>query len=200
MNGRRLSTVTAIALLGTGCAATSGARTSAADGVALGDASGEPLRLEGEALTLKWDAQEMTGSVGERDADARHPPGHAGGTRHGPQAPGRRGAAEASSATAATPASEGPAAAGRYAARGPTFSRGNGSFPGGRRRGGTPPVDARELKTPFEGSGALRLLGGGDGARHLFREGAPPAQVPVAAVTPVGAWGSMRPYSPSLRR
>ena len=51
-----------------GCAATSGPRTSAFDGLALGDASGEPLRLEGEAITLEWDDQEMTGSVGDRAA------------------------------------------------------------------------------------------------------------------------------------
>lgn len=87
MNRLLLSTVTVISLLGTGCAATSGAR-DASSGVALGDASGEPLRLEGEAITgphsslvieqdglrgrfrthsvaLKWDYQQLTGLVGD---------------------------------------------------------------------------------------------------------------------------------------
>ena len=83
-----LSTTTAaLFLLGAGCAATSGAGSSS-PGVALGDASDEPLRLEGAAITgpdsslvieengirgrfrarpvsLEWDHQQMTGSVGE---------------------------------------------------------------------------------------------------------------------------------------
>ncbi|QSQ20183.1 hypothetical protein JY651_33620 [Pyxidicoccus parkwayensis] len=83
-----LSTATALSLLGTGCAATSGAHASTAS-VALGDSSGEPLHLDGEAITgphsslviegdgmrgrfrthpvaLKWDYQQMTGSVGSQ--------------------------------------------------------------------------------------------------------------------------------------
>ncbi|WP_164008060.1 hypothetical protein [Pyxidicoccus trucidator] len=87
MNRLLMSTLTALSLLGTGCAATSGAQ-GAASGVALGDASGEPLRLEGAAITgphsslvieedgmrgrfrthsvaLKWDYQQLTGSVGD---------------------------------------------------------------------------------------------------------------------------------------
>lgn len=80
-----LSTATAL-LLGTGCAATSGAHAPA--GVPLGNASVEPLRLDGSDLTgpssslliakdgmrgrfrtrpvaLQWTHQEMTGSVGD---------------------------------------------------------------------------------------------------------------------------------------
>jgi hypothetical protein len=87
MNRLLLSTVTAVALLGTGCAATSGAQ-GASGGVPLGDASGEPLRLDGAAITgpqsslvieedglrgrfrarpvaLTWDYQRMTGTVGD---------------------------------------------------------------------------------------------------------------------------------------
>jgi hypothetical protein len=86
-----LSTATALFLLGTGCAATSGAHASSGS-VALGDASGEPLRIEGPAITgpnsslvieedgmrgrfrtrnvsLKWDYQQMTGSVGDLATD-----------------------------------------------------------------------------------------------------------------------------------
>lgn len=82
-----LSTATVLSLLGTGCAATSGAQGSAS-GVPLGNASTEPLRLDGPALTgptsslliaedgmrgrfrtrpvaLQWTHQEMTGSVGD---------------------------------------------------------------------------------------------------------------------------------------
>jgi hypothetical protein len=83
-----LSTVTALCLLGTGCAATSGAQASATS-IPLGDAADEPLRLEGTAITgptstlliaqdglrgryrtrpvaLQWDYQRLTGTVGER--------------------------------------------------------------------------------------------------------------------------------------
>ena len=82
-----LSTATVFVFLGTGCAATSGGRASTGS-VPLGDASGEPLSLAGAAITgpnsdlvieedgmrgrfrtrpvtLKWDYQQMTGSVGE---------------------------------------------------------------------------------------------------------------------------------------
>ena len=82
-----LSTATVLSLLGTGCAATSGAQAST-QGVLLGNASVEPLRLEGTTITgpnsslsiegdgmrgrfrtrpvaLQWNYQEMTGSVGE---------------------------------------------------------------------------------------------------------------------------------------
>ncbi|NMO20247.1 hypothetical protein HPC49_23095 [Pyxidicoccus fallax] len=82
-----LSTATVVSLLGTGCAATSGAR-DASSGVPLGSAALEPLRLEGADITgptsslrlvedglhgrfrtrpvsLQWSHQEMTGSVGQ---------------------------------------------------------------------------------------------------------------------------------------
>ncbi|MCP3144213.1 hypothetical protein [Pyxidicoccus xibeiensis] len=82
-----LSTVAVVSVMGTGCAATSGAHASSG-GVRLGDASEEPLRLEGTAITgptsslviagdgmrgryltrhvsLQWNYQELTGSVGE---------------------------------------------------------------------------------------------------------------------------------------
>ncbi|MFP2925519.1 hypothetical protein ACLESO_09925 [Pyxidicoccus sp. 3LG] len=87
MNRLLLSTVTVLSLLGSGCAATSGAQSST-HGSPLGDASVEPLRLEGTAVTgptsslvidqdsmrgrfrtrhvaLQWNHQEMTGSFGE---------------------------------------------------------------------------------------------------------------------------------------
>jgi hypothetical protein len=89
-----LSTVIAVSLLGTGCAATSGAQAVSARGVPLGNASVEPLRLDGTSLTgptsslhvdatgmrgrlrtrpvaLEWDQQTMKGSVGERATDMR---------------------------------------------------------------------------------------------------------------------------------
>lgn len=82
-----LLSTAALCLLGTGCAATSGAQ-GAASGVLLGNASVEPLRMEGPAITgpnssllidgdgmrgrfrtrsvaLQWTHQEMTGSIGE---------------------------------------------------------------------------------------------------------------------------------------
>lgn len=85
-----LPAATAICLLATGCAATSGAH-GAGGGVALGDASGEPLRLEGTSITgpnsslsidgdalrgryrtqpvaLQWDYQRLTGTVGAQPA------------------------------------------------------------------------------------------------------------------------------------
>lgn len=78
----------ALSLLSTGCAATSGAH-SPGGGMRLGDSSEEPLRLEGDSITgpktslrmgedgmhgryltrnvsLQWNYQELTGSVGER--------------------------------------------------------------------------------------------------------------------------------------
>ncbi len=85
-----LSTITATAMLGTGCAATSGPH-GASSGLPLGDASGEPLRVEGTSITgpnsalsisgdamrgryrshplsLEWDYQKLTGSVGAQPA------------------------------------------------------------------------------------------------------------------------------------
>jgi hypothetical protein len=81
-----LSSAAAISILATGCASTSGAQGSGS-GVALGDASGEPLRLDGASITgphsslsiagdslrgryltqpvaLQWDYQTLTGTVG----------------------------------------------------------------------------------------------------------------------------------------
>lgn len=89
-----LSTLTTLCLLGTGCAATSGAQATSTSGVPLGNASIEPLRLDGTSLTgptsslhvdadgmrgrfrtrpvaLEWDDQKMKGSVGERATDMK---------------------------------------------------------------------------------------------------------------------------------
>ncbi|MFP2927957.1 hypothetical protein ACLESO_22715 [Pyxidicoccus sp. 3LG] len=89
MKRQFLSAVVALSVLGTGCASTSGSGShTLANGVHLGDASDEPLRLEGAAITgpnsslvideggmrgryltrhvsLQWNYQEMTGSVGD---------------------------------------------------------------------------------------------------------------------------------------
>lgn len=85
-----LTTAAAISILSTGCAATSGARASGS-GMALGGDSEEPLRLDGTAITgpnsslsiaesgmrgryltqpvsLQWDYQKLTGTVGAQTA------------------------------------------------------------------------------------------------------------------------------------